>query len=50
MNEPSFDFIKTYIFNFPVTKIYLGTWARRVRHLVDSVKYSKERKVLQLKS
>ena len=28
MNEPSFNFIKTDIFNFPVCKIYLGTWAR----------------------
>ena len=31
VNEPSFDFIKTDIFNFPVCKIYLGTWARRAR-------------------
>ena len=31
MNEPSFDFIKTGIFNFPFCKIYLGTWARKAR-------------------
>ena len=46
-SEPSFDYIKTSIFNFPVCKIYLGTWgrrarrarkARRERHLVDSPK------------
>ena len=29
VNEPQFDFIKTNIFNFPVCKICLGTWARR---------------------
>ena len=31
MNEPSFDFIKNNVFNFPVCKIYLGMWARRAR-------------------
>ena len=35
MNEPSFDFIKTDIFNFPVCKIYLGTWVRRARGHVE---------------
>ena len=37
MNEPSFDFIKTDIFNFPVCKIYLGTWARKARGDVGHV-------------
>ena len=39
MNEPSFDFIKTDIFNFLVCKIYLGTRARRARRHVVQVKH-----------
>ena len=37
MNEPSFDFIKSDIFNFPVSKIYLGTWERRARRVLFHV-------------
>ena len=57
MNEPSFDFIKTDIFDFPVCKMYLGTWAHKAcrarrarrarkarwaRHLANSYKKDSE--------
>ena len=39
VNEPSFGFFKTDIFNFPVCKIYLGTWARMARRARGYVGY-----------
>ena len=48
MNKHSFDFIKSDIFNFPVCKIYLGTWAcgarraRRARRARGHVGYVRQ--------